>query len=162
MISLTLMEVPFSLASPSQTVMAGGLGAANLAGVLWLGRLLKSSNWPLITASNPVLALTLQNLFPALISYALTYAVIPIFRSAKNKKNNILISERNARRLAWQEELKKPGTHLSAKIMAARKVADIKGINGKRMIDNKEIDYSTKDDEQVEDFKRFDRKLDGK
>lgn len=154
-------EVPFSLASPSQTVMAAGLGAANLAGCLWLARLIRSPNWTIITASNPVLALTLGRIFPWMISYAITYAAIPIIRSAKNKRVNDEIKERNSRRLGWRRYLDKPDKVLANKIQAARVIAEQSDAVGQRSIgaNANEIEYSTKQETEEEAFRLFDQKF---
>ena len=157
-------EIPFSLASPSQTVMAAGLGAANLAGCLWLARLIRSPSWSVITASNPVLALTLGRLFPWMISYAITYAAIPIIRSTINKKANDEIKERNTRRLGWRKYLDKPDKTLANKIKAARTMADQNQSVGQRIIgaDVTDIGYSTKQETEEEAFRLFDQKFNHK
>ena len=141
--------------------MAAGLGAANLAGCLWLARLIRSPNWTIITASNPVLALTLGRIFPWMISYAITYAAIPIIRSAKNKRVNDEIKERNSRRLGWRRYLDKPDKVLANKIQAARVIAEQSDAVGQRSIgaNANEIEYSTKQETEEEAFRLFDQKF---
>ena len=50
-------EIPFSLASGIPKVLAGVLGVANLAGALWLGKVLAS---PILLAQEPILLGTLS------------------------------------------------------------------------------------------------------
>jgi hypothetical protein len=50
-------KVPFSLASAGSKVLAGVLGVANLAGALWLGKVLAS---PILLAQEPILFGTLS------------------------------------------------------------------------------------------------------
>ena len=61
---------PFSTAPTSQLVAAGGLGAANLAGVIYLGALLQSARTVGGTASSVALLATLRRLYPGLLVYA--------------------------------------------------------------------------------------------
>lgn len=88
-------EIPFSRASPGQQLLAGGLGAANLVGVAWLGGLLRR----MTTMTRDALAL--RALFPFLLFYALLYVTFPAMRAMDIQKKNEQIRQNNTNRKLW-------------------------------------------------------------
>jgi hypothetical protein len=158
-------EVPFSVATESQVSIAGALGIANLAGVLWLGRLLKN---PLFANTNPALWFVLGRIFPGLLIYATLYNVIPAVRWSINARKNVQICERNRKRREWQDLLNQPGPILAEKLTVARQYAAEKqpalpsknGVTGGGRVysTGKSLEtYVT--DAEVDKFKDFDAKL---
>ena len=88
-------EIPFSRASPGQQMVAGGLGAANLVGVAWLGGLLRR----MTTMTRD--ALVLRALFPFLLFYAVLYVTFPAMRAMDIQKKNEQIKQNNTNRKLW-------------------------------------------------------------
>ena len=102
-IALVELEQPFSTAPPSQLAIAGVLGAANLAGVLYIGRLLSSVAGVPASAlgtAGPTVTL-LRRLFPPLLAYATGFVALPVGRAVRNRRVNRKIAERNALRADW-------------------------------------------------------------
>jgi hypothetical protein len=119
-LSLEEERTPFSVARPDQLAVAAGLGGLNLAGCLWLGRLVSQVEF---AALNPSLWLVLSRLQPFLLAYALLYNIIPAARSLVNTRRNAGVDERNGRRRQWRSVLASPDTHLRAKLAAATELA---------------------------------------
>ncbi len=85
---LNELERPFSTAPTAQLVAAGGLGAANLVGVLYLGALLRSARTVGGAAGGAALLSTLRGLYPGLLLYAVGFVLLPIGRAARLKSQN--------------------------------------------------------------------------
>jgi hypothetical protein len=85
---------PFSTAPTSQLVAAGGLGAANLAGVLYLGTLLQSARAVGGAAGSAALLASLRSIYPGLLLYALGFVLLPIGRSVRLKRQNDKVGKR--------------------------------------------------------------------
>ena len=118
---LTELERPFSTAPTSQLVAAGGLGAANLAGVIYLGALLQSARSVGGTAGSAALLASLRGIYPGLLVYAVGFVLLPIGRSVRLKRQNEKVSKRNRLRKAWSTAVNsKPGASLTRKLGAAR------------------------------------------
>jgi len=102
-ISLLELPQPFSTAPPSQLAFAGLLGAANLAGVLYIGRLLSSvAGVPTayLGSAGPMIGL-LRRIYAPLLAYATGFVALPAIRAVRNRRLNAAIDERNGRRADW-------------------------------------------------------------
>lgn len=118
---LNLYEIsqPFSLAKESgQLGAAIGLGVVNLAGTLFLGKLLAAYKGKLIAASGANFINVVSGLYPFLLVYAVGFNVIPIIRNYRNEKKNEKIRERSQRRYQWFSLLKNPTGRLIKKFRA--------------------------------------------
>ena len=103
--SLAELPQPFSTAPASQLALAGALGAANLAGVLYLGGMLASvAGYPAaaLGSSGPMIA-SLRRIYPALLAYASAFVGVPAVRYVTNRRKNKGIAQRNALRANWGE-----------------------------------------------------------
>ena len=102
---VSLVELPqrFSTAPTSQLALAGTLGAANLAAVLYLGGMLSSVAGIPVAAmgSSGPLILMLRRLYGPLLVYASGFVAVPAVRAVVNKRRNRAINERNAVRGKW-------------------------------------------------------------
>ena len=106
---LALQELPqrFSTAPPAQLALAGGLGAANLFAVLYLGRMLAAvAGYPVaaLGSSGPLIG-ALRKLYVPLLTYATGFIAVPAVRAVVNKRRNRAIEARNAMRSAWGRAL---------------------------------------------------------
>lgn len=104
---MSLVELPqrFSTAPTSQLVLAGTLGAANLAGVLYLGAMLSSvAGYPAaaLGSSGPLIA-SLRRIYGPLLAYASAFIAVPSVRALLNRRRNRRIEQRNALRASWGE-----------------------------------------------------------
>jgi len=112
---------PFSTAPTSQLVAAGGLGAANLAGVIYLGALLQSTRSVGGAAGSAALLASLRGIYPALLFYAVGFVLLPIGRYVRLKRQNKEVGKRNRLRKAWSTAVNsRPGASLTRKLSAAR------------------------------------------
>jgi hypothetical protein len=96
-------EFRFSLAPDLNKFLAGGLGAVNLGGALYLGNLL--SQVAGYGAQLPSYFGTVQAFYPLLLAYAVLFNVIPAARNFYIQSQNEKIRQRNARRKSWQAAL---------------------------------------------------------
>ena len=102
-LALAELPQPFSTAPTSQLVMAGTLGAANLAGVLYVGRLLASvSGVPTayMGSAGPMIGL-LRRIYVPLLAYATGFVAVPAVRAVRRRRTNAQIAARNRRRVDW-------------------------------------------------------------
>jgi len=119
--------VPFSAAAPEQLIGAGLLGAANLAGVLYLGRLLnviqKAGGAAALAGSSVGLYGVATGLLPLLGAYAVLFVAAPVLRNFSRNKANASREERNTLRRAWASALTSRSPPLVRKLRAAAAVA---------------------------------------
>ena len=150
----------FSVARPDQLAVAAGLGGLNLAGCLWLGRLVTHAKF---AALNPSLWLVLSRLQPFLLAYALLYNIIPAARSLANTRCNAGVDVRNNRRRQWRVVLDAPDTRLRAKFTAATELASASP-SQRIGVGRGQVAYSTKDDADTQlqeeaSLRQFDDRL---
>lgn len=88
----------FSDASSEQKVFAGFLGAVNFFGVFTLGNILATPS--AIRNAPPGFLAGIQGLFPLLLAYALSFAVVPVARWAWIRRKNAVIAIGNRVRRA--------------------------------------------------------------
>lgn len=93
-------EYEFSIASDTNKFLAGGLGAVNLGGALYLGNIL--GQVASLGVRLPSYYGVVQSFFPALLGYAILYNTIPIARNLWIKKENKKIRQRNRNRQLWK------------------------------------------------------------
>jgi hypothetical protein len=121
---LTEREIPFSVATDLNKVLAGGLGVVNLGGALFLGNQLAQ-----ITAAGytlPGVYGAIAGCFPLLLGYAVLFNSIPLFRNFWLKRQNAQIAERNAIRKKWRAALASSVNTALAKKMKAAKSLGLK------------------------------------
>ena len=114
-------EYKFSLASNMNKFFAGGLGVVNLGGALYLGNILAKYNAYGIQLPS-FLGLT-QSLYPLLLSYAILFNVIPLFRRFWIQSQNSKIQARNTARRKWRARLQNRLGSVGRKLKAAAKFA---------------------------------------
>lgn len=121
-------EFKFSLASPFQTILAGGLGIVNLGGALYLGNLL--GQYALYGVRLPSYMGLIQQFFPLLLGYAILFNVVPLARNFWIGGQNEKIRRRNETRRSWRAVLEGKalagGSSVRRKLLAAARF-------GKRM-----------------------------
>jgi hypothetical protein len=114
-------EYEFSLASPLNRVLAGGLGVVNLLGALYLGNML--SSYALYGVRLPSYFGLVQAGFPFLLAYAVLFNVIPIVRSFWIRSKNENIKRRNTARRLWRDVLQSNAVDkLARKLKSARQM----------------------------------------
>jgi hypothetical protein len=114
-------EYEFSLASPFNRLLAGGLGVVNLVGALYLGNML--SSYALYGVQLPSYFGLVQAGFPLLLGYAVLFNVIPLVRSFWIRSKNDSIQRRNKARRLWRDVLQSNAAgKLARKLKAARKM----------------------------------------
>lgn len=101
------LRQPFSLASPQQTKLCAGLGAANLAAVLLLAALSHNDEFVhrAMVRGGAVAGSALElahYAFPALLAYALVFVLVPLARYAWLTRRNREIDEANQLRELWR------------------------------------------------------------
>lgn len=114
-------EIPFSVATDFNKLLAGGLGVLNLGGALFLGNQLGQ-----ITAAGyslPGIYGTIAGFYPLLLGYGILFNVIPLVRNLVIKGQNKRIQERNALRKKWRRALSNSTERLQDKLKAAKKMA---------------------------------------
>ena len=114
-------EIPFSVATDFNKLLAGGLGVVNLAGALFLGNQLTQ-----ITAAGyalPGIYGTIAGAYPLLLGYGILFNAIPLIRNAFLKRQNEQIKERNSKRRQWRLALTKGAGKVQAKLKAAKAMA---------------------------------------
>lgn len=116
-------EWKFSLASDLNKFLAGGLGAVNLGGALYLGSML--NQYALYGIRLPAFYGTVQTFYPLLLGYAVLFNVIPLARNFWIKQENVKIERRNRGRRKWQSAVANLGrdsrTRIGRKLQAARR-----------------------------------------
>ena len=108
----------FSSASTTNQALAGGLGAVNLGGALYLGSMLSSPSLQGVVL--PSYFGLVQAALPFLTVYAVMYNVIPAARFFWIKKENAKIEGRNSVRRVWRDALQRGGDRVARKLRAAR------------------------------------------
>ena len=135
---LTEEEIPFSVATGFNKVLAGGLGVVNLGGALYLGNMLAQ-----ITAAGYTLPGgygTVAALYPFLLGYAVLFNVIPVVRNFWIQRENDEIRKRNSMRKKWRQVASSSFGKLQQKMAAAKKLAvKQKGLGSS----NQDIIYDT-------------------
>lgn len=133
-------EYEFSLANPVNKFLAGGLGAVNLFGALYLGNML--STYAMYGVRLPSYFGLVQAGYPLLLVYAVLFNVIPLVRSFWIKAENGKIQQRNKTRRLWKEMLdNNVFGSLGRKLKAARQM----GTNMKRLgASDEDIIFDTK------------------
>jgi len=86
------VEEPFSAATDGNKLLAGGLGAVNLGGALYLGNLLSSP--ALVGVQLPSYFGLVQAFFPFLLLYGVLYNAVPAARFFVGQKKNAEIAQR--------------------------------------------------------------------
>jgi len=133
----------FSLASPFQQLLAGGLGVVNLFGSLVLGNYL--AQLAAYGVRLPSYYGVVQTFYPLLLAYALFFNVIPAVRYFSIQKKNQKIQERNKKRRFWKtlvdSTARTANTVLGKKFLAASKMGNTMKLLGKN-----DIIYDTKAD----------------
>jgi len=114
-------EYTFSVASDWNKLLAGGLGALNLGGALYLGNILSSP--ALYGVRLPSYYGLVQSFFPLLLGYAILYNVIPLARNFWINGQNNQIKERNRNRRLWRTQVLSSSTgRLARKLKQANKM----------------------------------------
>ena len=110
-------EFKFSLASPIQTILAGGLGVVNLGGALYLGNLL--GQYASYGIRLPSYMGVIQQFYPLLLGYAFLFNAIPLLRNLWIQGQNAKIQRRNESRKSWKALLEKNAGSVKRKLAAA-------------------------------------------
>ena len=110
-------EFKFSLASPIQTLLAGGLGVVNLGGALYLGNLL--GQYASYGIRLPSYMGVIQQFYPLLLGYAVLFNAIPLIRNAWIQGQNAKIQRRNEARKSWRALLERNAESVKRKLAAA-------------------------------------------
>jgi len=156
-------EYTFSRATDTNKLLAGGLGALNLGGALYLGNLLSSPS--LYSVRLPSYYGLVQSSFPFLLGYAFLYNIIPLARNFYIKGKNEKIKDRNRNRRLWRTQvLSSTVGRLARKLKEARKM----GMDMKQLGATKDdIVYGTQQtseevtlEKESDALKDFDRLLD--
>lgn len=111
-------EIPFSVATDFNKLIAGGLGVVNLGGALYLGNQLGQ-----ITAAGyslPGIYGTIAGAYPALLGYALLFNIIPLARNFWIQRQNANIAQRNMTRKRWRTALASSMGKVQRKLKAAK------------------------------------------
>jgi len=152
-------EYKFSLASGTNKVLAGGLGVANLGGVLYLGNLFAQYNS--YGARLPSFLGVAQTLYPGLVAYAILFNAIPLARNFWVSQQNASIQGRNKARRRWREIAESGGSKLMRKLKATSKFATnrkvIKGDDS--LYDTKQSSTSLQGKKDQVDLDEFDKLL---
>lgn len=114
----------FSEAGPDQLVPVGLLGAANLVGVLYLGRVASVARAMAaagaVSANTASLLALLRVIYPPLAAYALLFAFGPAVRYLALQRTNAGREERSSIRREWSNSLRSASRSLTRKLQAAR------------------------------------------
>jgi hypothetical protein len=146
-------EYDFSLAPQTNRVLAGGLGAVNLGGALYLGNIL--GQYASYGIRLPSYFGLVQSLYPFLLSYAILFNVIPVVRNFWIQKKNDEIRKRNKTRRSWQTALASAtgSSRIGSKLRAAAKM----GTKVKRVGGSNDIIFDTS--EPIEDMEQKKQQL---
>ena len=159
-------EWKFSLASDINKALAGGLGAVNLGGALYLGNLF-SQVAPL--GRLPGWYGTVQAFYPVLLVYAVLFNAIPVARNFWIKGQNEKIRKRNALRQNWKLALAdsiQNNSKIQKKIQAAKKMGSkMKQIGASEddiIFDTSQSFEIVKEQKSKDDLDEFDKLLESK
>ncbi len=143
-------EYQFSLAPDGNRLLAAGLGVVNLLGALYLGGQLNFyANYGI---KLPDFFGVVQAVYPLLLSYAIAFTAIPLFRSFWIKAQNMQIQSRNKKRRLWKTALASGIGRVNRKLQSARML----GTKMKKL-GSKDIYFDTaKPIEQIETQKQLD------
>jgi len=108
----------FSRTGTFGKVLAGGLGAVNLVGAVYLGQVLSSP--ALVGVQLPAMYGLVQSGYPLLLAYAILYNAIPAARYLYLQKTNLEVDQRNSARRRWLTTLKEQGAKVGRKLSAAK------------------------------------------
>lgn len=154
-------EYKFSLASDTNKLLAGGLGALNLGGALYLAKLLSS-----VAAYGvrlPSYYGLVQSAFPLLLGYAILYNAIPIGRNLYISNKNKEINQRNSIRRKWRTQvLSSSAGRIARKLKEARKMGTkMKQLGGKTDIifDTQQTSTDVSTTREKDAMKDFDKLL---
>jgi hypothetical protein len=146
-------EYDFSLASQTNRVLAGGLGAVNLGGALYLGNIL--GQYASYGIRLPSYFGLVQSFYPFLLSYAILFNVIPVVRNFWIQKKNDEIRKRNKTRRSWQTALASAAG--SSRIGSKLKAAANMGTKVKRVGGSNDIIFDTS--QPIEDMEKNKQQL---
>mmetsp|Transcript_18533 Transcript_18533/g.26886 ORF Transcript_18533/g.26886 Transcript_18533/m.26886 type:complete len:586 (-) Transcript_18533:91-1848(-) len=147
-------EIPFSLATKLKLFFAGGLGAVNLAGALYLGAQLSSPIVKAKLAYAGALPIAITA-YPLLLSYAILFNVIPLVRKFQVDNKNNSIDERNDLRLKWARFVANAPGGLAKKIKAASRLGtrmQVVGADDITYTSGKDIAEQDTSDPTMDDF----------
>lgn len=116
-------EYKFSLASGFNKFAAGGLGVANLVGVLYLGNLFNQYSLMYGGARLPSFLGVAQTFYPVLVVYAILFNTIPLARNFWISQQNAKIQGRNTARRRWRQIAGSGGNKVLRKLKASAKFA---------------------------------------
>jgi hypothetical protein len=163
---LTETAVPFSNAAPEQLLGAGALGAANLVGVLYLGKLLRlvqaAGGASALAGNTASLYVVVAAAYPLLVGYALLFVGAPLVRNVLRGQTNAARAERNGLRTAWANALAARTPQLLRKLRAARTVAPPPrriGAKGERARGATQIAQPAQEAASDDSFDSFDQRL---
>lgn len=160
-------EIEFSVAKNLNKILAGGFGALNLGGALYLSNLLTSP--ALYGVKLPSYFGLVQSGLPFLLGYAILYNAIPLARNFYIKAKNEKIKERNANRRLWRAQILASSTgRIARKLKEAKKMgtkmkqlgASGKGGNDDIVYDTRQSSDSIGTSNEKDALKDFDRLLD--
>jgi hypothetical protein len=137
-------EFSFSVASDLNKFLAGGLGIVNLLGALYLGgRLAPLAATAASMYRVPAWFSLVQTAFPWLLTYAVLFNAIPLFRSWYIRQQNEKIRQRNQVRRLWKAVLNDSSNReLQAKLKATQ-VARRRLQQQQKLSASKEIVFDT-------------------
>ena len=143
-------EYQFSLAPDGNRLLAAGLGVVNLLGALYLGGQLNFyANYGI---KLPDFFGVVQAVYPLLLSYAIAFNAIPLFRSFWINAQNMQIQGRNKKRRLWKTALASGIGRVNRKLQSARML----GTKMKKL-GSKDIYFDTaKPMEEIETQKQLD------
>ena len=103
----------------------------------------------------------LQDAFPFLLAYAISYVAIPAVRFVRLQANNAAIEERNAIRRSWRELLRRPGAAMQKKLDAAKRRQRALRLVGEEQLTFDSAKGLTEQnvEQQAPDLDDFDRRL---
>jgi hypothetical protein len=130
-------EYKFSLAPDLNKFGAGGLGAVNLGGALYLGSIFK--DYALYGVQLPSFLGLTQSIYPLLLTYAILFNAIPLARNFWIKSANSKIQARNQARRKWSERLKSKAGNIGRKLQAAANFA-----TSRKQLKTDDVIYDTK------------------
>lgn len=157
-------EYEFSVATDLNKILAAGLGALNLGGALYLGKLLSSA--AMYGVQLPSYYGLVQSGYPLLLGYAILYNVIPLARNFWIKGQNAKIKARNKNRRLWRTKVlaSNAAGRIARKLQQAKKM----GMRMKRLgsagdeavvFDTRMTSQEVEVNQENDSLKEFDRLL---
>ncbi|MEO0409653.1 MAG: hypothetical protein AAF289_20115 [Cyanobacteria bacterium P01_A01_bin.135] len=140
----------FSNASPGQLLAAGGLGVANIAGVLFLGNLLQQV--VLDPAFQAGFIGFVASIYGLLLLYAVGFVTVPLVRYLWVNWRNGRVTARNHQRQVHVAQLKHPGGPLQQKLAYAQQFAAQTVITADELAYTTETDLTTQEIEQSDEI----------